>query len=506
MMKSEYMGRLQHHDKEEEEDTVKEWTREERYRVLQGPEEIRGLYDRIQKSVYRQRYHVQPITGLSSDPNGFALHKGVWHLCYQWCPWGAVHGLKYWYHVTSPDLVHWQNAGIGLKPDCYYDNRGTHSGSAISRGDDLVFFYTGNHRDEDWTRTPYTCAALLGDDGRPHKLEKPLFGPRDDHSEHQRDPKVVWNAANETYYIFIGAQTLDKRGCVMVYRSKELLSGWEYAGELKVPGYEAFGGMWECPYIVNISGRDVLIFSPQYTKLPGRGESTNHNVYFIGKMDYDTLTFTPDGPYHHLDYGFDFYAAQGAASIGDPDRAILIAWIGLPDNHYPTEEEDWEGSLSLPRELRVKDGKLIQTPLPEIKSLREAEVPADGTLPAACELEVACPDADFDLNLFTREDGEGGLRLHYDSARRVCTLDRSGMDKRFNIPVGERLEMPLERPLEKLDVFVDRCSVEIFANDGEATFTTHAYPTPREFHYTASAGVGVRVFPMRASVTDEFVV
>ena len=250
----------------------------------------------------------------------------------------------------------------------------------------------------------------------------------------------------------------------------------------------------------------MLIFSPQYTKLPGRGESTNHNVYFIGKMDYDTLTFTPDGPYHHLDYGFDFYAAQGAASIGDPDRAILIAWIGLPDNHYPTEEEDWEGSLSLPRELRVKDGKLIQTPLPEIKSLREAEVPADGTLPAACELEVACPDADFDLNLFTREDGEGGLRLHYDSARRVCTLDRSGMDKRFNIPVGERLEMPMERPLEKLDVFIDRCSIEIFANDGEATFTTHAYPTPREFHYAASAGVGVRIFPMKASVTDEFVV
>ena len=126
---------------------MKEWTREERYRVLQSPDEIRELYDRTRLSVYRQHYHVQPITGLSSDPNGFALHKGVWHLCYQWCPWGAVHGLKYWYHTTSRDLVHWENAGIGLKPDCFYDNRGTHSGSAISRGDDLYFFYTGNHRE-----------------------------------------------------------------------------------------------------------------------------------------------------------------------------------------------------------------------------------------------------------------------------------------------------------------------------------------------------------------------
>ena len=486
---------------------MKEWTREERYRVLKDPSEIRDLYERIQTSVYRQRYHVQPVTGLSSDPNGFALHKGTWHLCYQWCPWGAVHGLKYWYHVTSPDLIHWQNAGIGLAPDCFYDNRGTHSGSAISRGDDLVFFYTGNHRDEDWTRTPYTCAALLGEDGRPHKLDKPLFGPRDDHSEHQRDPKVVWNEEKQKYYIFIGAQTLDKRGCVLIYESEELLSGWRFAGELKVPGYESFGGMWECPYIVNISGRDVLIFSPQYTKLPGRGESTNHNVYLIGRMDYDTLTFTPDGPYRHLDYGFDFYAAQGAASIGETDRAILIAWIGLPDNHYPTEEEDWEGSLSLPRELRVSGGRLLQTPLPGLESLREAEITPEGRLPAVCELMLtASGDADLDFNLFTRPDGSGGLRLHYDSAAKRCTVDRSGMDKRFNQSVGEVLDMPLDAPLTKLRVFIDRCSAEIFANDGEATFTTHVYPTEREFNYALNGVADLKLWRLRPSVTDEFVV
>lgn len=485
---------------------MREWTREERYRELKSPDEIRDLYDRIQTSVYRQRYHVQPITGLSSDPNGFALHKGTWHLCYQWCPWGAVHGLKYWYHVTSPDLIHWQNAGIGLAPDCFYDNRGTHSGSAISEGDDLVFFYTGNHRDEDWTRTPYTCGAVLGPDNRPHKLDKPLFGPRDDHSEHQRDPKAVWNADKRRYYIFIGAQTLDKRGCVLIYESEKLLEGWRFAGELKVPGYEAFGGMWECPYIVNISGKDVLIFSPQYTKLPGRAESTNHNVYLIGRMDYDTLTFTPDGPYRYLDYGFDFYAAQGAASIGDPDKAILIAWIGLPDNHYPTEEEDWEGSLSLPRELRVKDGRLVQTPLPAVEGLQQEEIAFDGTLPPVCELEVTCPDGDFDLNLFTREGGDGGLRMHYDAAKRALRVDKTGLDKRFNESVGEVLDMPVEMPLKKLRVFIDRCSVEIFANDGEATFTTRAYPTAREFHYTASDGVKLRGWTLAQAVTDEFVV
>ena len=484
---------------------MKEWTREERYRVLQSPDEIRELYDRTRLSVYRQHYHVQPITGLSSDPNGFALHKGVWHLCYQWCPWGAVHGLKYWYHTVSRDLIHWENAGIGLKPDCFWDNRGTHSGSAISRGDDLYFFYTGNHRDEDWTRTPYTCAAVLGADNTLRKLPEPLFGPRDSHSEHQRDPKVVWNPEKQKYYIFIGAQTKDLRGCVLVYESAELLSGWHFAGQLKVPGYESFGGMWECPYIVNISGRDVLIFSQQYTKLPGRGESTNHNVYLIGRMDYDTLTFTPDGDYRHLDYGFDFYAAQGAANVGDPDKAILIAWIGLPDNHYPTEEEDWEGSLSLPRELHIRDGKLLQTPIPAVESLREEELAPDSLLPAACELEILPAEGAFELKLFTREDGSGGLVFRYDPARGIVTADRTGLDRRFNRQVGEVLSFPLDSPLRKLRVFIDSNSAELFLNDGEATFTTHVYPTEREHHFTAVPGTRTRLWRLGTSVTDAFV-
>ena len=485
---------------------AKEWTREERYRELHDAEEVRDLYERISKSVYRQKYHIQPVTGLSSDPNGFALHKGVWHLCYQWCPWGAVHGLKYWYHVTSTDLIHWQNAGIGLKPDCYYDNRGTHSGSAISSGDDLYFFYTGNHRDEDWTRTPYTCAAVLGPDNRPKKLEKPLFGPRDEYTEHQRDPKIVWNEQKKLYFIFIGAQTADKRGTVLIYKSPELLKGWTFAGELKVIGFEKFGGMWECPYIVNISGKDVLIFSPQYTKLPGRAESTNHNVYLIGSMDYDTLTFTPEGDYRYLDFGFDFYAAQGAANVGDPNKAILIAWIGLPDNHYPTEEEDWEGSMSLPRELRLKDGRLSQTPISGIETLRDEEVTPNGTLPAACELEIAPSDGDFDLNLFTKADGSGGMRLHYDAAKKTCTVDKTGMTKRFNQSVGEVLDMPLDNPLKKLRVFIDRSSTEMFANDGEATFTTRSYPTAEEFNYTVTDGANVKIWTMKPSVTDDFVI
>lgn len=343
-------------------------------------------------------------------------------------PLGAVHGLKYWYHVTSPDLLHWKNEGEGLSPDRDYDNRGAHSGSAISVGDKLYFFYTGNHLDENWVRTPWTCAAYLDEDGKLRKLPEPLFGPRSDYSEHQRDPKIVWNAEKQKYYILIGT------------------------------------------------------------------------------MDHDTLTFTPDGSYDYLDWGFDFYAAQGAANVDDPDKAVLIGWIGLPDNHHPTAEEDWEGSMSLPRELRIRDGKLIQTPISGIETLRGAALTPNGTLPRACELEIGVPAGDFDLNLCTRSDGSGGLRLHYDENAGICTPDRSGMLLRFNENVYERLDVKLESPLRSLRVFLDHSSAELFFIDGERTFTTHLYPTERELNYTVKDGAKLRIWEMTRSVTDEFAV
>lgn len=485
---------------------MKEWTRDERYRVLKKADEIKDLHKRIRKSVYRQTYHIQPVTGLSSDPNGFAFHRGRWHLFYQWCPWGAVHGLKYWYHVTSEDLLGWKNEGIGLKPDSVYDNKGAHSGSAISVDEELYFFYTGNHRDENWVRTPYTCVAKLGGDGKPVKLPEPVFGPRADYKEHQRDPKVLYNAEKEKYYIFIGAQSMDLKGRVLVYESRKLLEGWSFAGELKVPGYEDFGGMWECPCIGRISGKDVLVFSPQYIRLPGRAESTNHNVYLIGNMDYETLTFTPESGCRHLDFGFDFYAAQMASNVEDPEKAIIIAWMGLPDNHYPTEPEEWEGSMTLPRELRVSGGRLLQNPVSGIESLREREILPAGVLPYACEIEIEIEGGGYALNLFTTEDGRGGMKIHYDAERCVCTVDRTGLKKRFNEKVGEILDIPLESPLEHLRIFIDRCSVEIFVNHGEAAFTSHVYPTGDEHHYTACGKASVKLWEIRRSVKDDFVI
>ena len=162
--------------------------------------------------------------------------------------------------------------------------------------------------------------------------------------------------------------------------------------------------------------------------------------------------------------------------------------------------------MTLPRELRIRDGHLYQYPVPEVTQLREAEMTPEGKLPAAGEMELLCDGSDLDLNLFTDADGNGGLKLHYDAASRTVTVDKSSLKLRFNEAVDEKLDMPLRTTLKKLDIFIDHCSAEIFANDGEETFTAHVYPTKEETGYTLAGNAEVKLWTYKASVKDDFVV
>ena len=494
---------------------MKQWTREEKYRYLKDPQEVKELYDRIICSDYRQSFHIQSVTGLLNDPNGFVWFDNMWHLFYQWCPWGAVHGLKYWYHVVSKDLVTWDNLGICLMPDEIYgyDNKGAYSGSAMPIGDKLYLYYTGNNRDEDYVRHSYTCLARIGTDGWPEKYPLPLFGPNSDYTENQRDPKIVSMPDGKHFYIILGAQTKDMRGCILIYKSENLLHGWTFAGELKVPGFEAFGGMWECPSIEHIGDKDILMFCPQHIKLPGRGDGTNHNGYIIGKMDWDNLTFNPDGNFHVLDFGFDSYAAACANNLDDKDKAILVAWMGLPDASYPTDEEEWSGCLTLPRELTIRGRRLIQKPLPELKKLRNKKINIEKNkaeciqIPPASEIEMDIRPGDFRLSLFNDETGLGGIIINFDDVKKEISIDRSGMTNRFNVSNGEIMSRPLEDGLSHLRLFIDKSSVEIFVNDGDAVFSSRVFPTEKEhFMHIMAGDVYTNIWILNPAVKEEFLI
>jgi beta-fructofuranosidase len=229
-------------------------------------------------------------------------------------------------------------------------------------------------------------------------------------------------------------------------------------------------------------------------------------------MDWETLTFTPDGQFHVLDFGFDSYAAAFANNLKDSEKAIIIAWMGMPDVSYPTDEEDWAGCLTLPRELTVRRRRLIQQPLPELKKLREERVAlkenASGCfdLPKAVEIELDCRKGDIRIDLFTDEQGKGGLSIVYDDTLREISVDRSNMQITFNEQEGSVRKRPMENDLSHLRIFVDSSSVEIFVNDGDAVFTSRIFPTASERYFKVEGDTFVNMWTLKRAVKEEFLI
>ncbi|MCR4950773.1 MAG: sucrose-6-phosphate hydrolase [Solobacterium sp.] len=499
---------------------MKIWTTEEKYRAIQDSdrEELEQLHEKIAASPWREDYHIQTVTGLMNDPNGFSWFDGKWHLFYQWFPFGGVHGLKHWYHVTSDDLVTWKNEGLGMKPHLLEDNRGCYSGSGLAEGDTLYLAYTGNNKDIHMQRHPFQMLAKMDREGKIVKSQIPLIYEQENYTEHQRDPKLF--SYNGKYYILLGAQTKEQKGVFLLFESEQIEKGWKLLGELKVRGYEDFGFMVECPDIEKVGDKWVLLFSPQGLEPDGdRFRCKYNNVYFVGDMDFENLEFIPDGEFEELDRGFDFYAAQCAYQTKEPDAAYMIAWFGCGDYTTPaTDEEGFSGLQTLPRRLTVENGKLMQRPVPAAEKIRgdilfeakKGSIIRDrmhGLMPRSCVIRLEDPDQEsINLNLFSKPRRRG-FEIAYDKFKKVLTVDRGDMNQQFNTEFGTDRKIRLANGLRSLEVYVDRSSVELFVNDGEYVISSRMFPEKDEnLIRMGGRNIDLTIWTANKTVTDDFVI
>lgn len=82
-------------------------------------------------------------------------------------------------------------------------------------------------------------------------------------------------------------------------------------------------------------------------------------VYMIGKpLDTERKEFQFSEMYE-LDKGFDFYAPQSYED--EKHRRILFGWLGNSKSEYPTDKNNWAHMLTLPREIRIEEGKVGST-------------------------------------------------------------------------------------------------------------------------------------------------
>jgi beta-fructofuranosidase len=464
-----------------------EWSREKKYRRIEdaSTEEIRELESRVSSCPWRQTFHIQPITGLLNDPNGFSFFNGEYHLFYQWFPLGPVHGLKYWYHTKSKDLVNWENVGIGLAPDVYFDSYGVYSGSAVEHDEKLYLIYTGNTRDENWVRHSNQCIAVMDKQYDIIKLDKPVIDKIPyGYTEHFRDPKV-WQKDNR-FYAVIGAQRADETGSAVLYSSKDLIE-WSFEGEMKTL-LDTFGYMWECPDYFEFQNQGVFIFCPQGLEPEGdKYRNVFQTGYVLGeKLDYNTKTLH-HGSFTELDRGFDFYAPQTMLS---PDgRRILVGWMGSGEVEYPTDKNGWAHCLTLPRELSIKNSKLIQQPVQELKVLRKESFSVEDTLSSETKsypgfngitYELICEfenkdSVEFGVEIRANEDEKTVVK--YDAIQRKIILDRSLSGEEVGAAFGTIRVCEFDSENIKLHIFVDTSSVEVFINDGREVFTSRIFPS-----------------------------
>ncbi|RZQ58087.1 sucrose-6-phosphate hydrolase [Weissella paramesenteroides] len=473
------------------------WTREKRYQPYGAYSEIikQNLEKKVATSIYKPGFHISPTSGLLNDPNGFSYYNGRWHVFYQAFPFGAVHGLKSWVHCISDDLVHWHNLGIALQPGDQFDSHGAYSGSAQVIDDQLFLMYTGNVRNNDWHRSSFQLGAWMNKHNEITKINAPLITAPKHVTDHFRDPQLL--KINDTYYALIGAQDKQNlRGEFSLYQSDNL-KDWQDMGyvqhELGDLGY-----MIECPNLVYVDGKAVLIFCPQgisQDDLPA--DNIYPNVYTIGSdLDFDT------GEWHakqqtivQLDDGFDVYASQ---AFNAPDGNVyVISWVGLPEIDYPTDREDWAHCLSLVKQLKVVNNKLYQLPVPAMSTL----VVAEQILLENQQQLVAHAGQQYELKLNLAADQTGNLLLVSDGTEAhslqlkfdtneagYLIVDRSNVGEKFAIAYGETREIALNtHQALNLDIFIDHSVCEIFVNGGEKVMTLRFF-APQQQTMIAFAG------------------
>ncbi len=451
---------------------------ETRYRAYSdwSKEEIAKINENVNQSPWHASYHIEPRTGLLNDPNGFSFFNGKYNLFYQNWPFGAAHGLKEWIHTESDDLVHFYVTGAELRPDTEHDSHGAYSGSAYEVDGKLFLFYTGNVRDKKWIRDTLQIGAWMDKDHNITKCENILIHKPADVTEHFRDPQI-FNYKGQLYTI-VGAQNLEKSGFIKVYKATDNnVETWEEVGNLDF-GSTGSEYMIECPNLLFVDEKPVIIYCPQGLD---KSELNYDNIYpntfkICQSFDTENIKLVGASEIQNLDYGFEAYATQG---FNTPDgRTLIVSWIGLPDIDYPTDKYNYQGAMSLVKELSIKDGKLYQYPVEAITSLRASseQFTAKAETNNTYELELTFPpNQKSELLLFSDSKGNG-LSLIVDTKEGKIILDRSKAGIQYATDFGTIRECSINTKETTANIFVDNSIIEIFINKGEKVFTSRVFP------------------------------
>lgn len=441
--------------------------------------------------------HLPARIGWMNDPNGFSWFDGEYHLFYQYYPYDTKWGPMHWGHAKSADLIHWVHLPAALAPDQPYDGFGCFSGSALELPDGRhMIMYTGvmeKGKNADGTIECWQTQCVAFGDGTNYKKYEgnPVIDssqlPEGLDIQNFRDPKI-WLDEQGVLHCVVGAcnavghEELSS-GRILEYRSNDGLT-WEFE-RVFAENNGRVGSMWECPDTFELDGKQVLLVSPQ-DMLADSNEfaSGNGTLAIIGTRDPQTGALVEEAM-QSIDYGLDFYATQTLLS---PDgRRIMVAWMQNWDAICMSGRKLWFGQMAIPRELSVRNGKLIQWPVREIEAARRNRVAYQGVeFSGECELEgiegrcidlsvvVRPANEDESYNEFTiwfAHSGQFHSSIRFRPADRLLKINRKHSGLRRAVVKDRKCVLESYTGELRLRLILDRASAEVFVGDGEKALT-----------------------------------
>lgn len=479
---------------------------------------------------YRPIYHHTPSYGWMNDANGMVYKDGEYHLYFQYNPYGSKWGNMHWGHAVSTDLMHWKE----LQPAIARDTLGhIFSGSSVvdygntagyGKGAIIALYTSASDKNGQ-----IQCMAYSTDNGRTFtKYDgNPILRPFDGIKDF-RDPKVFWHEPAKAWYMIVSA---DKE--MRFYKSDDL-KRWTYISSFG-RGYGMQPCQYECPDFVQLpvnGDKSDMKYVMLMNVNPGCLFGGSATEYFVG--DFDGKNFTCiDDPHvpKWLDYGKDHYATVCFSNTGD--RVIALPWMSNWQYANVTPIKQYRGANALPRELSLytKDGHyyVAANVAQEVKSIRgETNIIEDLKTSDSVEYKTVASGCDgafeIEFDVIPAADGKAGIEIYNDKdentriyldLKQMCVvMDRTesgltdfgelaephdiekkadaerisngGQPMRMVNAVNYKNDFALgtwaplnlcEGKTYHIDIFVDKCSVELFVDGGRIAMTNLVFPT-----------------------------
>ena len=473
---------------------------------------------------WRPVYHFTPATNWTNDPNGPIYLHGQWIVYNQQNPFENKWGHMSWGHATSVDLLHWKHLPVAIPEkidrvagDTVWIFSGSavwdeHNTSGFCTGADsgagcLVAIYTA-HQPDLKKESQYIAYSNDGGMSFTNYAKNPVI---DLQKRDFRDPNVFWHKGSGKWVMAVALPSEHK---VRLYGSGNL-KDWDLLSEFGPEGYT--GAHWECPSLIELpvegeSGKTKWVLMNS----AAGGERGVFMQYFVG--EFDGKTFTNDNPADKVltvDAGDCFYAAI-PWNDAPRDGKILVGWM-IPG---PQKTAPWTGQFSIPRDLSLRKTeagyRLQQQPAGVIRrevaraaksSVADMVIDnqeldlgkahgADGGASGAggsasrfsgnaywldAELEVGA-GATAGFKIVQARDAAGNTVsetvIGYDPGAHQLYVDRSRSGRATIKPGKERqtIDLPEAGARIRIQVLLDKSSLEVFVDGGEKVLTTYVYP------------------------------